>query len=393
MNVFGTGTARLAFIRNELTVGGTVAVSVFSGILGGLLLIIILTVLIILIRKLWVYGLEKYNSYKRYQTNNEELRVLLVDMKNEIEREIDETSDVYRWIIKLDQLQFKERIAEGSFGVVFKGVYQGTDVAVKMLKLEDAEDFTHEVRMLASVRHPNLVLFIGVSVSEDHKFIVTEYMAGRSLSYALMKSPEAKKKRALQDGSTPHVVMSFQRKIEILIDVARGMSYMHGLEPKLIHRDLKLGNLLLDQHGMCKICDFGTSKSLSQQGEMTNNVGTLQYMAPEIILNESPYNERADVYSYAIVMWELFYERQAFTSVSDNTNTDSGNVMTLGFEVAKNRLRPAVPDLQSEEYQKYSRAEKVYLDAMMQYWQHEPLLRADFPTIIEQLEKISEIKD
>jgi serine/threonine protein kinase len=85
---------------------------------------------------------------------------------------------------------------------------------------------------------------------------------------------------------------------------ARGMAYLHSGTPPVLHRDLKSANLLLDDSYTAKVCDFGLSRVKAQERSMTGNCGTVQWMAPEVLANMS-YNEKADVYSYGIIVWEL----------------------------------------------------------------------------------------
>jgi serine/threonine protein kinase len=94
------------------------------------------------------------------------------------------------------------------------------------------EDLSNEVRILRSLRHPNIVLFMGVAVTETTRFIVTELMLGDSLDKLLYTKGRMR-------NADRHSVMRFERKVELLLDVVKGMLYLHGLQPAIIHRDLK----------------------------------------------------------------------------------------------------------------------------------------------------------
>jgi hypothetical protein len=172
-------------------------------------------------------------SYVRH-VKNLEIRTLLLDHSTSGSVLELMNSGGNDFFIKIQDLKFTGRLAEGSYGVVFKGVYRGTPVAIKRMKIEDEnDDFYNEVRALKSLRHPNIVLFMGVCMQEDHKLIVTELMPGGGLDVALRKE------------------MTLDSKIRILLDVVRGMIYLHMLDPPMLHRDLKPSNILV-----CNMNDY-----------------------------------------------------------------------------------------------------------------------------------------
>lgn len=100
-------------------------------------------------------------------------------------------------------------------------------------------EFENEVKAILSLRHPNIVQFIGICVTEDLKFIVTEFMNGSSLD-AIIHS-----KKNLHQTDRLHKTLSYDKKLEILLDIVRGMIYMHSRQPPLLHRDLKPSNILV----------------------------------------------------------------------------------------------------------------------------------------------------
>jgi hypothetical protein len=270
------------------------------------------------------------------------------------------------YIIDLKDLFFVGRLAEGSYGVVFRGVYKGTPVAIKRMKLdhEDGnEDFLREVQILKLLRHPNIVLFMGVCVQEDHKLIVTELMPGGSLETVL-------KTRKL----------TFEDKLRLLLDVVRGMVYLHYLDPPMLHRDLKPSNLLLDKnHSIVKVCDFGASRSGISATNMTGNVGTCRYMSPEVLQESDHYDCSSDVYSFAIVMYETFFQKNAYED--NNLST-----FRLGIEII-NGTRPTLPSA-SEQEKLYDRHERRFLYLMQQCWSADPRSRPSFEEIRGELESI-----
>ena len=199
--------------------------------------------------------------------------------------------------IDAKNVRLLERIAVGGFAEVFRGSYQGTLVAVKQL-LERGksvrEKLENEVQTLARLRHPNLLLFMGYSL--EPPLILTEFMRRGSL-HGILKSEECFKVDGL-------------RCLNIAMAVARGMHYLHSRSPPILHLDLKSPNILVDEKWRVKIADFGMSRVrfstlASARSEFH---GTPEWMAPEMLRAE-PYDERADIYSFGVVCWELLTAR------------------------------------------------------------------------------------
>lgn len=177
------------------------------------------------------------------------------------------------WTIDLGKLNMGEAFAQGAFGKLYKGTYNGEDVAIKILErpendLEKAQfmeqQFQQEVMMLATLKHANIVRFIGGCRKPMVWCIVTEYAKGGSVRQFLMKR---------QNRQVP-----LKLAIKQALDVARGMAYVHGLG--LIHRDLKSDNLLIFADKSIKIADFGVARIEVQTEGMTPETGTYRWMAP-----------------------------------------------------------------------------------------------------------------
>uniref|UniRef100_A0A0E0KX37 Protein kinase domain-containing protein n=1 Tax=Oryza punctata TaxID=4537 RepID=A0A0E0KX37_ORYPU len=189
-------------------------------------------------------------------------------------------------------LRIGEKIASGSSGDLYQGTYLGVEVAVKFLRSEHVNDsskveFLQEIMILKSVDHENVVQFYGACTKHRKYLIVTEYMPGGNLYDFLHK----------QNNTLELPVV-----LRIAIGISKGMDYLH--QNNIIHRDLKTANLLIGSGQVVKIADFGVSRLRSQGGEMTAETGTYRWMAPEVI-NHKPYDHKADVFSFAIVLWEL----------------------------------------------------------------------------------------
>ncbi|XP_026387419.1 fibroblast growth factor receptor 2-like isoform X2 [Papaver somniferum] len=188
-----------------------------------------------------------------------------------------------------------EQIGRGSCTTVYHGLWCGSDVAVKVFsEFEYSEDllgtFRQEVLLMKGLRHPNVLLFMGAVTSPKHPCIVTEFLPRGSLFQLLRRNPPA---------------LDWKRRVLMALDIARGLNYLHCYNPPIIHRDVKSSNLLVDNNWHLKVGDFGLSR-LKHATFLTteNGNGTPQWMAPEVICNE-PADEKSDVYSFRVVLWEL----------------------------------------------------------------------------------------
>eukprot|EP00026_Physarum_polycephalum_P001472 Phypoly_transcript_01474.p1 GENE.Phypoly_transcript_01474~~Phypoly_transcript_01474.p1 ORF type:complete len:947 (+),score=238.69 Phypoly_transcript_01474:130-2970(+) len=202
-------------------------------------------------------------------------------------------TQVFEWEIPLMELSFGPRIGRGGYGEVYRGMWGGTEVAVKMLFTDNMNakllsDLRKEVDLLCKLRHPNILLFMGACTEPVTPCIVTEFLGRGSLASILMDSA---------------VVMDWGLTLQVGIDCARGMAYLHSRNPVIIHRDLKTDNLLVDDNWQVKVADFGLATVKSRTFAKTM-CGTTGWVAPEV-LAEQGYTEKADVYSFAIILWEL----------------------------------------------------------------------------------------
>eukprot|EP00898_Chlorokybus_atmophyticus_P007612 jgi/Chlat1/7852/Chrsp66S07298 len=199
------------------------------------------------------------------------------------------------WEIEYADIQLGARVGTGSFGEVYRGVWRGTEVAVKLLleqniTQEVLEDFRQEITMLSRLRHPNVILFLGACVRPPHLSIVCEYMHMGSLHRILHSSGQGHK-------------LSWRRKLKMLRDICRGMMYLESMN--IVHRDLKSANCLVDKHWAVKVCDFGLSKIMKQDTQQNSTAaGTPEWMAPELLRSER-YDTKADVFSMGVIMWEM----------------------------------------------------------------------------------------
>ncbi|KAH3732570.1 protein kinase [Pelomyxa schiedti] len=210
------------------------------------------------------------------------------------------------WQIDFSELELQDQIGEGGFGRVFRGRWRGTEVAVKTLKGGDTASpqeiaiFSKEVSILRSLHHPQLVLFLGASIAPVLA-MVSEFMVGGSLFDLLYKK---------------RIIPSPQQRQTFALDMAKAMAYLHNSKPPIIHRDLKSANILLDEKGEhCKVCDVGLARVKSENAVLTGAVGTFAWMPPEMIGGQE-YDERADVYSYGLILYELVSGKVPFSGLT-----------------------------------------------------------------------------
>ncbi|KAF5458603.1 hypothetical protein F2P56_022624 [Juglans regia] len=200
------------------------------------------------------------------------------------------------WNIDFSELTVGTRVGIGFFGEVFRCIWNGTEVAVKVfleqdLTAENMEDFCNEISILSRLRHPNVILFLGACMRPPRLSMVTEYMEMGSLYYLIQLS------------SSQHKKLSWRRRLKMLRDICRGLMCIHRM--KIVHRDLKSANCLVNKHWTVKICDFGLSRIMTESSMRDPaSAGTPEWMAPELIRNE-PFTEKCDIFSLGVVMWEL----------------------------------------------------------------------------------------
>ncbi|CAI9097603.1 OLC1v1034072C1 [Oldenlandia corymbosa var. corymbosa] len=196
----------------------------------------------------------------------------------------------------------ENELGRGGFGVVYKGeLDDGTKIAVKRMEAavisrKALDEFQSEIAVLSKVRHRHLVSLLGYSVEGSERILVYEYMPQGALSKHLFHWKSFKLEP-----------LSWKKRLNIALDVARGMEYLHTLaHQSFIHRDLKSSNILLGDDFRAKVSDFGLVK-LAPEGEksvVTRLAGTFGYLAPEYAVT-GKITTKADVFSYGVVLMEL----------------------------------------------------------------------------------------
>lgn len=235
--------------------------------------------------------------------------------------------------IRPSELKKEDLIGSGSFGAVWRGRWRNQEVAIKICKVtssSDAKMLKGEISYLCRLRNHRLVSFLGFAHQHDCAIIVMEFMPGGSLSQLLFSecAAQCSKRNAL----------TFDRRSAMGAQIAEGLSYLH--EVKVIHRDLKTMNVVLDDGLNCKICDFGLTVSLERTHVTVLGVqGSPRYMAPEQLEADSAkvarINEKVDIWQMGCVLLELLCKVVPFASQSSMAGIIS--------ELLVKRRAPAIP--------------------------------------------------
>lgn len=201
-------------------------------------------------------------------------------------------------------LESADKVAQGGLGVLYKAFWRGTEVAVKKpvdpRSAQDPalkEDFRREAAILGEVRHPNVVLLMGVSLRAPNLCLLLEWCGGGSLHDLLHRSKSD---------------LSKEQRLGLAAGVASALVFLHSSSPAIIHRDIKTQNVLLDETRMvAKLCDFGLAIKLSDVGDTNPGAGTPRYMAPELFRGEAC-SLPSDVYAFGVTLWEMYAREQPY---------------------------------------------------------------------------------
>ncbi|KAI3787769.1 hypothetical protein L2E82_00182 [Cichorium intybus] len=305
------------------------------------------------------------------------------------DREKEAPTKKEEWEIDLAKLDIRNVIAHGTYGTVYRGVYDGQDVAVKVLDWgEDGlataaetanlrTSFRQEVAVWHKLDHPNVTKFVGASMgTSDLKIpsnntsnsvqnslpsraccVVVEYLPGGTLKKYLIRNSRKK--------------LSFKIVIQLALDLSRGLSYLHS--KKIVHRDVKTENMLLDLNRTLKIADFGVARVEAQNPrDMTGETGTLGYMAPEV-LDGKPYNRKCDVYSFGICLWEVYCCDMPYADLS---------FAEVSSAVVRQNLRPDIPKC----------CPSSFASILKKCWDANPDKRPEMDEVVRLLEAIDTSK-
>lgn len=293
------------------------------------------------------------------------------------------------WLVDYKEIEKQKQIGEGSFGKVHLAFWRETTVAVKELaapgvttsldeEFPDAQarestrrhplldSLQREAAMMASLRHPSIVMYLGVSL--DPPAVITEYCARGGLNDVLRKAR-----------SNPQLAsqLDWARRLNMVLDAAKGMLYLHSCSPPIIHRDLKSPNLLVDKHWRVKVCDFNLSRVLEDSAVLSSVAATNpRWLAPEILAGKG-YTFASDVFAFGVILWEVLTWTVPWP--------DHGPWQVVAM-ITEGRQRPEIPkhsmdSLPGGTFMEMSK----YTELMEVCWAQDPAERPSFASIISSL--------
>jgi len=283
----------------------------------------------------------------------------------------------HSYIINISEIKWpeegKKAIGDpGGTAVVYRGKYVGTDVAVKVLKMGLADRamdrFSKEISVMSKLHHPNVVLLMGACLDPENLWIVMEMMEGGSCWSRL-------------GGRGQSPLPNLRTRCLWAIDTCKGMSYLHREDNQILHMDLKSANILLDSSGRVKVADFGLAEvklmqakpmAIGEEGSGKDAPmvieGSIPWMAPECFRNES-YTEKADIYSFGVILWELLTGQPPWKSMSP---------WAITFQVGLKGRRLEIPNSAPGTMRKLM--EQCFLD--------EPTARPAFRDMLKDLQRL-----
>lgn len=207
--------------------------------------------------------------------------------------------DLVTIIKATNDFSINNKLGEGGFGTVYMGTLaDGKEIAVKRLSQSSGQglnEFKNEVKLIAKLQHRNLVKLLGCCIQGEEKMLVYEYMPNKSLDSFIFDREKGK-------------ILDWSKRFNIICGIARGLLYLHqDSRLRIIHRDLKASNVLLDNELNPKISDFGMARTFGgdqTEGNTNRVVGTYGYMAPEYAIH-GLFSVKSDVFSFGVLLLEI----------------------------------------------------------------------------------------
>ncbi|XP_044504136.1 proline-rich receptor-like protein kinase PERK8 isoform X1 [Mangifera indica] len=212
----------------------------------------------------------------------------------------------------------KNLIGEGKFGEVYKGLLQdGMLVAIKKRPGAPSREFIDEVHFLSSIHHRNLVTLLGYCQENNLQFLIYEYIPNGSVSIHLYGTGQVSRQK-----------LEFKHRLSIALGAAKGLAHLHSLSPRVVHKDFKTANVLVDENFIAKVADAGVHNFLGRSdvaGPSSQVTADEIFLAPEV-KEFRRFSDKSDVYSFGVFLLELVSGREA----SDSSSSDpSKNLVEL----------------------------------------------------------------
>jgi serine/threonine protein kinase len=291
--------------------------------------------------------------------------------------------------IKLDSV-----LGKGKYGVVYKGKCYGNNVAVKIPLVEvltqsQVEEFLQEISIMRNTICPYVVLLLGYSIASEEEFnqiVSPSPVHDRKQQSRRQRQGKLMIVTELCKGNTEQLLLNHSKplrldqRMRMAKEAAMGIAWLHG--KKIVHRDLKLENLLFDENDTIKVCDMGFAqikpKDANLKADKDGKVkGSAPYIAPEMWLGQEFY-EAADVYSFGIILWEFLTRKRAFTDTIEELDAEEDWVSQFSRKVCLEHLRPTIPPECPESLR----------ELIIDCWADDPQRRPSFRDIVSRLDDV-----
>lgn len=271
-------------------------------------------------------------------------------------------------VIEYKDLEFTELLGTGTSGDVYRGVYRGDELALKVLHKDRSSkmsEFASEFKIMSAIRSPYVVSFYGACM-RPKMILVLEYCSGGSLFDQL---------------SEPKLMFGWKEFLRFSQEMVRGVHALHSNEPQILHRDLKSMNFLITRQWNLKVCDFGLSRFFTNSNMTTffQMRGTMCYCAPEIY-DGKRYTVKSDIYSLGIIMWEMLYRiitgeyQRPFSEFAFITQA-----IQIIIQASTQELRPTIPNRE--------RCPASVVDLIESCWSNNPSSRPSTQEMLDILDK------
>lgn len=287
-------------------------------------------------------------------------------------------------IPRIENVNILEKVGEGGMGVVYLGTLDdGSKVAVKQLKmiashnfLNKYMEFLHEAQIMNELNHPCLVKVMGICISPLQ--MVLEYVPGSDLF------------KIIHNKSITNSQFSVPLKLKIALDIAKGMNCLHSQTPIIVHRDLRSPNIFvqsfdLDQDVNAKVADFGLATRVLTN--LDESLMTWQWHAPEVIATgKVSYDEKADVYSYGMILWEMFSRQYPFYEFKQyiNETVETLSQQQLSDASLMETLHSLGWTIEGNKAKLFSYQKQNFIDAIVNH-KLRPTIPEDTPFVIKHL--------